>query len=94
MSRQTLVMITAGSAQAVLAVQPGAFAMPMAWRNWLIGPLVGSKSMFQTIAIATSEVMYGKKIATRKNAIPRSFWFSRSARPSESARVSGTWPIA
>ncbi len=60
----------------------------------MIGPLVGLNSMFHTIAIATSEVMYGKKIATRKNAMPRSFWFSSSARHSEIASVSGTCPTA
>ncbi len=68
--------------------------MPIACRNWLIGPLSGLNSMFQTTATATSEVMYGKKMATRKKPMPLSLRFSSSARTRARAMVSGTWPSA
>jgi hypothetical protein len=94
MSRQTLVMITAGMAQAELEVQPGGSATPKNSSAWLIGPAVGLNSMFHTTATATSEVTYGKNMAVRKNPRPRSLRFSSRARPSDAAIVSGMWPIA
>ena len=93
MSRQTLVMMTAGIAQSELDVQPGGLATPSVVRSWLTGPSVGLNSMFQTTATATSEVTYGKNAAVRKNRTPRSLRLSTSARPSEHSSVSGTWPM-
>src|SRR2546427_12912510 len=94
MSRQTLVMTSAGIAHVVELVHPGGLSMPTALSNWFTGPASGLNNMFHTTATATSEVMYGKKNAVRNTPIPRSFWLSSTARPRDAAMVSGIWPTA
>ncbi len=85
-------MMTAGIDQSADVVHPGGFSTPRNDRNWLTGPNSGGlNSMFQTTAIATIDVMYGKNAAVRKNATPRSLRFSSSASPREAASVSGMW---
>ena len=50
---QTEKRTTVAMAQSLSVDHPGGFCTPMLARNWLIGPMPGLKSMFQTAVTAT-----------------------------------------
>ena len=72
--------MTDGSAHAGSVHQPGPW-MPREAQRALTTPDCGLSSQRQTSATTTQLVTTGRKNAERKNADPRSFWLTSSARP-------------
>ena len=77
---QIFTIISAGITQVLLAVHPGGLETPSALRIELTGPMSRNRE-FQTVATATVDATYGKKMAQRKIPFPFNFWFNKIARP-------------